>query len=96
MPILLASPGVFVGYKALAACLALKRNAESHTRADADKMSALPAQPADRPEKLPRRLRQNGRYFAKKGYVLRGAGVACSRAFLADTTAAAVAGSSGQ
>ena len=41
MPILLASPGAFVGYKALAACLSLKRNAESHTRADADKMSLL-------------------------------------------------------
>ena len=53
MPILLASPGVFAGYKALAACLSLKRNAESYTRGDADKMSALPAQPTGRPEKLP-------------------------------------------
>ena len=54
MPILLAFPVAFAGYKALAACLVLKRNAESYTRADADKMSALPAQPADCPEKLPR------------------------------------------
>ncbi|MGC8553609.1 MAG: hypothetical protein ACP5O7_12210 [Phycisphaerae bacterium] len=52
--ILLAFPVAFAGYKALTACLALKRNAESYTRADADKMSALPAQPADCPEKLPR------------------------------------------
>ncbi|MGC8553160.1 MAG: hypothetical protein ACP5O7_09885 [Phycisphaerae bacterium] len=56
MPILLAFPVAFAGYKALAACLVLKRNAESYTRADADKMSALPAQPADCPEKLPRPL----------------------------------------
>ena len=41
MPILLAFPDAFAGDTALAACLALKRNAESHTRADADKMSAL-------------------------------------------------------
>ncbi len=53
----IGTPGAFAGYKALAACLALKRSAESHTRADADKMSAIPAQPADRPENY--RTRKN-------------------------------------
>ena len=69
MPILLAFPVAFAGYTALAACLGLKRNAESHTRADADKMSALPKQPADRPEKLPGPLR-NGKISALAHYAI--------------------------
>ena len=52
MPVLLASPGTLARYEALADYLALKRNAESRTRADADKMSALPAQPTDHPGKI--------------------------------------------
>ncbi len=67
MLILLAFPVAFAGYKALTTCLALKRTAESHNRADADKMSALPAQPADGPEKLPRPKKGAGaRLFARR------------------------------